>query len=131
LETAVPWSAVEATANDILHALSSALHAEGERTLAFCHLSHVYRDGASLYATYIFRRSADPAHTLERWERLKADASQVVLAHSGTISHQHGVGLDHRTYLPAEKGPAGMALIRQMAQALDPDGILNPGKLFE
>ena len=64
----------------------------GERVHAFSHLSHVYRSGSSLYATYVFRLAADPDETLERWRRLKTAASEVIVAHGGTISHQHGVG---------------------------------------
>jgi alkyldihydroxyacetonephosphate synthase len=41
------------------------------------------------------------------------------------------VGLDHRPYLPAEKGELGMAALRAACAALDPEGIMNPGKLFE
>ena len=131
LETAVPWRVVPATAQAILDGLEQGLQPQGEAVLAFCHLSHVYRDGASIYATYLFRRAASPQATLERWQALKAAGSQAIVAHGGTISHQHGVGLDHRAYLESEKGPHGMALLRGMAATLDPDGLFNPGKLFE
>ena len=47
----------------------------------------------------------------------------------GTISHQHGVGLDHKPYLEAEKGALGLAALRQVLPAFDPQGLLNPGKL--
>jgi alkyldihydroxyacetonephosphate synthase len=52
------------------------------------------------------------------------------MAHGGTISHQHGVGVDHAPYLPAEKGQLGMQAIREVAKVFDPDGMMNPGKLF-
>ena len=58
-------------------------------------------------------------------------ASQVILRHAGTISHQHGVGLDHREFLTAEKGLLGMQVLRAACRALDPDGLMNPGKLLE
>lgn len=130
LETALPWTEVQAAAAEVKLALLKSLEAFGERLLVFAHLSHVYRDGASLYVTYLFRRSADPDETRQRWENLKRAASEVIVAHRGTISHQHGVGRDHAPYLPAEKGAAGMALIAASAHTLDPDGLLNPGKLF-
>ncbi len=130
LETAVPWAQVPATAEAMQQALRGALAPWDERLWVFAHLSHIYVDGASIYVTYIFRRAADPAETLARWQALKAAASQAVLAHAGTISHQHGVGSDHAPYLPAEKGELGMALLHQMAHTLDPQGMLNPGKLL-
>jgi alkyldihydroxyacetonephosphate synthase len=94
------------------------------------HLSHNYRDGASIYTTYLFRRTADSDEILERWSAMKQAASQEIQAHVGTISHKHGVGSDHAAYLPAEKGSLGMAAIRSLSQTFDPDGTMNPGKLF-
>ena len=130
LETALPWSKLLLAEEAVLRSLHESLAAYQEKVLAFAHLSHIYRDGASLYVTTIFRRSIDPDETLSRWQAMKTAASQTIQACGGTISHQHGVGLDHAAYLPAEKGPLGMAVLRQVAKTLDPDGLLNPGKLF-
>ena len=110
-------------------ALRHGLDDAGERVHAFSHLSHVYPDGSSLYATYVFRRSADPDETLERWRRLKRGASEAIVAGGGTISHQHGVGRDHLPYLAAEKGELGMAVLADIARRFDPAGIMNPGVL--
>ncbi len=131
LETAVPWSQVEFTAGEVLKVLQDGLAGQDERLLVFAHLSHVYRDGASLYVTYLFRRAVDPEETLHRWQVLKSAASRVILAHGGTISHQHGVGLDHAPYLAAEKGPLGMQALKTLFDEFDPDGMMNPGKLLE
>ena len=130
VETAVPWAEVEPCADAIVTALRSGLQGAGERVLAFAHLSHVYADGASVYATYLFRRTADPDETLERWRRLKEAATRALLSHGGTISHQHGVGSDHAPFLSQEKGLAGMAALAAACRALDPDGLMNPGKLL-
>lgn len=131
LETAVPWTKVETLAQSLLDSLHHGLEAWNERVLAFAHLSHIYPDGASIYLTYLFRLAEDPAESLARWQQLKSRASQVIVAHGGTISHQHGVGLDHAPYLPAEKGELGLALLRQAAHTLDPQGIMNPGKCWQ
>ncbi|MEW5871427.1 MAG: FAD-binding oxidoreductase [Chloroflexota bacterium] len=134
LETGVTWARVANMAEALQSAIRQALqeHSQGnERVLVFAHLSHVYRDGASVYVTYLFRRAEDPDETLERWQAMKRAASQALVAHGGTISHQHGVGVDHAPYLPAEKGQLGMRLLRQAAAELDPEGMMNPGKLFE
>ncbi|MEK6575608.1 MAG: FAD-binding oxidoreductase [Chloroflexota bacterium] len=130
LETALPWSQVVPTAAAIKDAIRGGLADAGERVLVFAHLSHVYADGASIYVTYLFRRAADPDETLRRWQKLKAGASQIVVAHGGTISHQHGVGVDHAPYLAAEKGELGMRLLQSMQRTLDPDGLFNPGNLL-
>ncbi|TLM77438.1 MAG: hypothetical protein FDZ75_09400, partial [Actinobacteria bacterium] len=42
----------------------------------------------------------------------------------------HGVGADHKEYLPAEKGDLGMELLRGAGCILDPAEMMNPGKLF-
>jgi alkyldihydroxyacetonephosphate synthase len=131
LETALPWREVLPAAAAIQMALQTSLEKMGERAWVFAHLSHVYADGASIYVTYLFRRAADPDETLARWAAMKSAASQVITAFRGTISHQHGVGLDHAPYLTAEKGPLGVEVLRQLAQALDPDGMMNPGKLIQ
>ena len=65
------------------------------------------------------------------WRRLKAAASEAIMAHGGTISHQHGVGSDHLPYLPAEKGATGVAAIQAICAHFDPASIMNPGKLVE
>jgi alkyldihydroxyacetonephosphate synthase len=97
----------------------------------FTHLSHVYRQGCSLYSTFVFRAAASYDENLERWARLKRAVSETIVAHGGTISHQHGVGRDHAPYLEAEKGRLGIDAIRAVAREFDPDGMMNPGKLFD
>lgn len=131
LETATPWRAVEPMARAIEEALAGGLADEGERVHAFTHLSHVYAHGASVYTSYVFRLGQDAERTLARWRKLKAAASRVIVANGGTISHQHGVGLDHKAYLPAEKGPLGLDLLRAQCAAMDPKGMMNPGKLLD
>ena len=130
LESAVPWSMFEQARVNTLAGIRSTLEAEGVGGHAFSHLSHLYTDGAGFYITYIFPRSEDPEGTLSTWRAVKRSACESILAGGGTISHQHGVGLDHRDALPGEKSRAGMQLIRAVAQAVDPAGVLNPGKLI-
>jgi alkyldihydroxyacetonephosphate synthase len=130
LETALPWKDVAAAAGDISTSIREAMQAQGEKVLVIAHLSHVYRDGASVYTTFLFRRTPDPDQLLERWRAMKHAASLTIQRHGGTISHQHGVGEDHLPYLAAEKGALGMQAIRNACAAFDPDGMMNPGKLF-
>ncbi len=135
LETAADWSSVPALVEAIEGALHRGLEAVGERVHVFTHLSHLYPFGASIYTTYLFRlapgpdRQAAGAETVRRWRSLKAAASQAIVAHGATISHQHGVGTDHLPYMTAEKGPLGLAALRDLCRCFDPDGIMNPGKM--
>lgn len=129
VETATEWSNVPAMIEAIEAAVRPALESSGERVHVFTHLSHLYPTGASVYTTYLFRLASDPDETLHRWQTIKAAASRAIVACRGTISHQHGVGLDHAPYLPHEKGALGIAAIQDACRRFDPDGIMNPGKL--
>ncbi|MDP2994050.1 MAG: FAD-linked oxidase C-terminal domain-containing protein, partial [Anaerolineales bacterium] len=130
LETALPWPNVMAASAAIPASIVEAARKSGEEVLAFAHLSHVYRDGASIYTTFLFRRPADPDGLLALWAGMKRSASLTIQQHGGTITHQHGVGTDHAPYLPAEKGALGMDALRAVCKSFDPDGLMNPGKLF-
>ena len=55
-------------------------------------------------------------------------ATNAVLARGGALSHHHGVGLNRARFVPAALGPAFDVLVAVKA-ALDPNGVLNPGKL--
>jgi alkyldihydroxyacetonephosphate synthase len=131
LETAADWSRIGPLASALGPALRHGLDDIGERVHAFTHLSHVYPSGSSIYTTYVFRLADDPDETLERWCRLKAAASDIIVTHGGTISHQHGIGRDHARYLPAEKGPLGIATLSAALDTLDPDGMMSPGVLLD
>jgi len=131
LETALPWDKLRETRKAVLNVIQKGLEDENEPVLVFSHISHVYTNGGSLYITYLYRRSQDPHQTLERWKKIKGAASKAIVAHGGTITHQHGIGVDHKDYLPAEKGPLGMAMVRNLIKNVDPNQIMNPGKLID
>ena len=129
VETATRWSNVGPLVTGLEAALEGALAREGERVHAFTHLSHPYATGSNVYTTFVFRLGADADATLARWRALKAAACAAVLAHGGTVSHQHGIGTEHRPYVEREKGALGVAALRGVIGALDPEGRMNPGKL--
>lgn len=126
LETAVTWDMVHQAAHTILQALSNAV----SPILPMVHLSHVYRDGASLYFTFLFRVGDTLDETMLRWHALKEAGSKAVMSMGGTISHQHGVGADHLPYLVQEKSELGMDVLKNIQGFLDPTGMMNPGKLM-
>jgi alkyldihydroxyacetonephosphate synthase len=130
LETAAPWSKIQQIKDETINAIEDVNHQKGDAILVFGHLSHVYPTGASIYTTYIFKRSPDPDENLERWRDMKEAASKAIIISGGTISHHHGVGRDHSRYMDEEKGLVGVDLISNITQYFDPDGILNPGALI-
>ncbi|GBD83697.1 putative FAD-linked oxidoreductase [bacterium BMS3Abin02] len=129
-ETATDWTHVAEIVEAIEEAaLHTPLHDTDERILTFTHISHVYPTGASVYTTCVFRTAAEFERTIDRARRLKRAVSETILAHGGTISHHHGVGLDHLPYMQTEKGALGVAVIGDALRRFDPDGLMNPGKL--
>lgn len=131
LETALPWDKLQSGRKAILDTIRTGLEDENEPVLVFSHVSHVYTNGGSMYMTYLYRRAKDPEQTLARWQKLKGAASQKIVEHGGTISHQHGVGLDHKPYLSAEKSALGMQVIGNIIKDVDPHRIMNRGKLID
>ncbi len=123
LETAAPWSALLSVHAAVRTALADALGS----TVVMCHVSHLYSHSASLYFTVLAAQSADP---VGQWQRAKRAASAALVAEGATITHHHAVGSDHRPYLTDELGPLGVTVLRAVKNALDPTGILNPGKLI-
>jgi D-lactate dehydrogenase (cytochrome) len=74
----------------------------------------------------------DPALPEERdtAERLNDAVVQRALAAQGTCTGEHGIGLHKQGFLVEETGAGSVALMRAIKQALDPLGIMNPGKIF-
>jgi alkyldihydroxyacetonephosphate synthase len=123
LETATVWSNLLN-----LHGRVRAALREAGAPFVMCHVSHVYLTGASLYFTFLARQ--DPGREIPQWQTLKRAATDCIMANGGTLTHHHGVGYEHAPWLPAEDGERGIAALRGVKAALDPTGIMNPGKLL-
>ncbi|MFN2617356.1 MAG: FAD-binding oxidoreductase [Thermoleophilaceae bacterium] len=128
LETAGDWRRLPGLYAAISRALRDALEQRGTPPRVMCHVSHLYRSGASLYFTFMARQEAGAE--LEQWHAAKQAASQAIVAAGGTITHHHAVGRDHLPWLDGEVGPLGLEVLRSAKERLDPAGIMNPGKLL-
>ncbi len=64
-------------------------------------------------------------------ERVTKLLAQVLQAHGGSISAEHGIGLVKKPYLGCTRSEAEIAVLRGIKTVLDPAGIMNPGKLFD
>ena len=128
LETAHTWSRYHELYRAVREALGGAMESEGTPGIVMCHLSHAYRDGASLYFTFI--APSKPGAEIEHWRAIKTAACEAIVAHEGTITHHHAVGRDHAPYMQAEVGEVGIEALRALKERLDPAGIMNPGKLL-
>jgi alkyldihydroxyacetonephosphate synthase len=128
LETSQTWSKLGSLHAAVGGAIRDSLAGQGTPGLAFCHLSHAYADGASLYFTFIAR--ARHGEEIEQWQQVKRVASEAIVANGATITHHHAVGRDHAPYMEAEVGRTGLDVLGAVKNQLDPTGIMNPGKLL-
>ena len=94
--------------------------------MATAHLSHSYSDGACLYFT--FAATPPPDAVEQTYVALWDAGTRTVLRAGGSLSHHHGVGLNRARFVGDALG-AGRDLLTRVKAALDPRGILNPGKL--
>jgi len=127
MEITAPWSKVDA----VYDATTTALRAVPGVLAASAHQSHAYPDGACLYFTFAGKVDEPQGGTVARDQLYRDlwDAGQrAVLAAGGTLSHHHGVGLN-RSRFTAEALGAAHGVLQAAKDALDPNGILNPGKL--
>jgi alkyldihydroxyacetonephosphate synthase len=122
MEVSGPWRALPK-----IYARTIAAITGVEHTLsASAHQSHSYLDGGCLYFTFAGRPAADER---EAYYRAVWDAGQnAVLANGGALSHHHGVGLNRARFVRDALGN-GLDVLQSVKDALDPNGILNPGKL--
>jgi len=91
------------------------------------HYSHFYREGACLYITF----AGIPKDPLRYYQDTWDAAMKATLQNNGSISHHHGVGFWRIQYLEQELGDNGVRLLKSIKSALDPEGILNRGKLID
>ncbi len=122
MEISASWSVLPA----VYERATAAIQGVEHTMVASAHQSHSYVDGACLYFTFAGK---PPAADREAYYRAAWDAGQrAVLAAGGALSHHHGVGLNRSRFV-AEALGAGFGVLQSVKDALDPNGILNPGKL--
>ena len=111
------------------HAVQGVRALEGTLT-ASAHLSHAYLDGGCLYFTFagIGSDPDDDVWAEAYYHRAWDTVMRTTFEHHGSISHHHGVGLVRGPYVARALGE-GFDVLRRVKAALDPHGILNPGKL--
>jgi alkyldihydroxyacetonephosphate synthase len=128
METAFEWSKLLAGHASVLQKMNAAAREHAGGGIAMGHVSHSYHDGACVYFIVIYR--VDAQRALQQWRAIKDATTRAIVEAGGTLSHHHGVGTDHAAFLPAEKGALGMDVLRALKRELDPENLMNPGKLL-
>jgi alkyldihydroxyacetonephosphate synthase len=127
-ETAAPWSRLNELHDAVYKAADDAYAEIGlERGWIMCHLSHSYHSGACLYFTFAFVAKDD---MLAEYDVVKRAIQQAFIDHGGTLSHHHGVGLEHAPWMAQDISDGGVAIMAGLFAATDAKGILNPGKIL-
>ncbi len=125
LEVAADWAHIGEAYERMRTAM---LAAAGEGARVYGHASHVYPSGTNIYM--LFHATApDEEQVPDRYRAVLTAAMDACLATGGTITHHHGVGLLKAPWMAQELGSAGLGVLSRIKHALDPDSLLNPGRL--
>jgi FAD/FMN-containing dehydrogenase len=122
-DVSVPVSKVAAFVVEATAAVEARL--PGIRPLAFGHVG----DG-NIHFNLSQPKGAETAVFLARWAEFNHIVHDIVQRFGGSISAEHGIGRLKREELPHYKSAIELELMRRVKQALDPDGLMNPGKVI-
>jgi FAD/FMN-containing dehydrogenase len=122
-DVSVPVSKVAAFIVEATAAVEARL--PGIRPLAFGHVG----DG-NIHFNLSQPKGADTAVFLARWAEFNHMVHDIVQRFGGSISAEHGIGRLKRAELPRYKSAIELELMRRVKEALDPDGLMNPGKVI-
>jgi len=125
-ETAAPWSELVGLHKAVYAAANGAYEQIGRKGWIMSHLSHSYHSGACLYFTFAFVGGDD---MLAEYDIVKSAIQQAFVDNGGTISHHHGVGLEHAPWLEQDISAEGVKVMQGLFTATDPGENLNPRKI--
>jgi alkyldihydroxyacetonephosphate synthase len=120
MEVATTWDRILSLHKAVRKAVSS---------LAFimAHFSHAYREGCSIYFTFV-AAAKDDAAAATLYDRIWDAAQEAVLSEGAVVSHHHGVGMSKQRFLIRQLAEANV-LAQAVKIAFDAGGLFNPGKL--
>jgi alkyldihydroxyacetonephosphate synthase len=126
-ESAAPWSKLKGLHDGTVKAAYDAFDKIGAKGVIISHLSHSYHSGACLYFTFGFVFTKD---VLGGYDIVKSAIQQAFIEQGGSISHHHGVGLEHAPWLEDDISSTGIAVLQGVFDSVDPKGNFNPGKII-
>jgi alkyldihydroxyacetonephosphate synthase len=126
-ETSTVWSNLIPLYRATSAALRDAILESGVKPWVGCHISHTYHCGASLYLTFACRQQN--GREMQQYLHAKRAAQQSFMDHGATLSHHHAVGTEHLPWLTDDISPVGVMAVAAIKAGLDPDNIMNPGRL--
>jgi alkyldihydroxyacetonephosphate synthase len=127
-ETATVWHNVLPLYHATMKNIEQAALATGHKPFVGAHVSHTYHSGASLYFTFACEQQE--GLELEQYLYIKKAAQDSFLNHGGTLSHHHAVGTEHLPWVEKDISATGVRAVQGIKDALDPQNIMNPGKII-
>ncbi|MDP9028261.1 MAG: FAD-binding oxidoreductase [Actinomycetota bacterium] len=125
-ESAMPWSKVNQLHDAVRVAADKAFDEIGIKGWIMSHISHSYHSGACLYFTFAFVFGDDP---IGEYNVVKRAIQQAFIDNGGSLSHHHGVGLEHAPWLEQDISAEGVAVMRGLFASADPGENFNPRKI--
>jgi alkyldihydroxyacetonephosphate synthase len=118
LETATTW--------DKLPILYKEINTELKKycKISMAHISHVYKEGAAIYFTFINEEDYNWENPLI--SRIRNSVIPIFIKNNATISHHHGVGSAFKKFLDLEKDLITLEIFKSIKQIVDPNNIFNP-----
>jgi alkyldihydroxyacetonephosphate synthase len=126
-ETSTVWSNIVPLYQATTAGLRAAILESKVKPWVGCHISHTYQSGASLYLTFALKQQ--DGHEMQQYLHAKRAAQQSFIDHGATLSHHHAVGTEHLPWLTDDISPVGVMAVAAIKAGLDPDNIMNPGRL--
>lgn len=128
METMIHWGNETKLHQKLSENLKKSDAFNQEKGMFLAHISHIYPNACCMYFTLITpMKKGDEA---QQWQDLKNLVSDTIVENGGSISHHHSVGLDHQKWYKKQTDSKALEILKSLKQKIDPNQILNPGKLF-
>jgi len=129
-ETSTTWSGLEELHQAMNQAFEKCSAQLGVPIFLACHISHTYHSGASLYFTWASPQR-EGLDAIEQYDTIKSLTEDVFVDRGATLSHHHATGYEHKKWIEKELSPTGLLALKGLKNTLDPQGIMNLGKILD
>ena len=129
METAVPWDRVNDVHAAVTKVLKKSVAFNKDKGVILAHISHIYPSAACMY--FILLTPQKKSNRIGQWEKIKTLVTNTIVKNGGSISHHHGIGKDHQQWYLEKTDPLSLSILQSIKEVIDPNRILNRGKLFD
>ncbi len=104
---------------------------EEKRINCMAHWSHFYLEGGSMYLIFVMleKDTEEDKRASRLYEKAWLNGLKACIENGGSISHHHGIGIFRGKFMEQELGTGTYNLLKKIKKLIDPNNIMNPGKL--